>query len=262
MGIFKEKFKKDILSFSRISSYGNCPYEFKLHYYDDIESEGNFFAEAGSTIHEVLEAYLKQEIDMFDLPDYFESKWCELVVHDAPPNKYTDIKENYYNQCKDYIDNLCFDFNKYKVLGVEKKVEFNIDEYKFQGFIDLLLQDNEGHIIVSDHKSANIKKLKNGGISKSDREHFDSFKKQLYLYSLGLKDEYPKIDYLRWNLFRLQDEIVIPYDEEEFNQTIEWARQRIKDISEEELFLPNTDNSFYCNFLCGMRNSACEYKNN
>lgn len=255
----REKMKKDILSFSRINGF-KCPYEWKLHYMDGIESEGGFFAEVGSAMHETLEAYLKEEVPIFTLREYFDEKWGELVVHDPMPSK-VDLRDSYYTQCIEYIDSLMFDFDKYEILGVEKEVLFNVGEYKFHGFIDLLLRDKEtGEIIISDHKSAKLKFKKDHTVSKTDMPHFEEFKHQLYMYSIPIIEEYGKVDKLRWNLFRIQDELIIPWNKEEYEETQRWVLQRIDDICNEVMWLPNTENTFYCNFLCGMRNKACEYK--
>ena len=258
MGKYAQKMKDDVLSFSRISSFGNCNYEFKMHYFEGIDGEGNFFSEVGSAMHKVLEQYSKKEIDIFDLQDAFDEAWSEYVIHEAPPNNYVNINDQYYQQCVEYLENLVFDFSKYEILGVEKEVHFTIGEYKFVGYIDLLLKDKDGNVIICDHKSANIKKKKNGDISKTSLEQFDHFKKQLYLYSLGIDYD---TSYLRWNLFRTQDYIIIPFNKDELEDTKKWALNRIKQISDEELFLPNTDNEFYCRYLCSLRNQACEYKN-
>ena len=171
----KEKMETDLLSFSRINGW-NCPYEWKLHYIDGIEGESGFFAEVGSAMHETLEAYLKQEVDVFTLLEYFENKWQEYVIHDAPPNKYTDISQQYYQQCIDYINQLVFDFDKYEILGVEREVNFTIEQYKFHGFIDLLMRDKTtDEIIISDHKSFMPRFKVNGEISKTQIEHFNEF---------------------------------------------------------------------------------------
>lgn len=255
-----KKMKEDVLSFSRINSF-QCPYEWRLKYIDGIEGESGFFAEVGSAMHETLEAYLKEEVDIFSITDYFEDKWQEHVVHDASPNKYVDITAQYYQQCIDYLNQLMFDFDKYEVLGVEREVFFNVGEYKFHGFIDLLLKDKEtDEIIISDHKSFLPKFKTNGEISKTQIEHFNEFKHQLYMYSIPIIKEYGKVDKLRWNFFRGQQEYIIPWTKEEYDETIEWALKRIEEISNEILWLPNSDNQFYCNYLCSMRNKACEYK--
>lgn len=257
----REKIRNDLLSFSRINNW-KCPYEWRLHYIDGIEGESGFFAEVGTAMHETLEAYLKQEEDMFTLLEFFESKWQEHVVHDAPPNKYVDIADQYYQQCVDYISHLMFDFDKYEILGVEKEVKFNINNYKFHGFIDLLIKDREtNEIIISDHKSFLPQFKKNGEISKTQEEHFNEFKRQLYMYSIPIIEEYGKVDKLRWNFFRGQQEYIIPWKKEEYDNTIKWALDRIEEISNETIWLPNNDNKFYCYYLCSMRNKACEYKN-
>ena len=258
----RKKMNTDLLSFSRINGW-NCPYEWKLRYIDKIEGESGFYAEVGTAMHETLEAYLKQETDIFSLLEYFENKWQEHGVHDAPPNKSVDIAQSYYQQCIDYISQLVFDFDKYEILGVEKEVNFNVDKYKFHGFIDLLLRDKEtDEIIVSDHKSFKPRFKKNGEISKTQEEDFVKFKHQLYMYSIPIIEEYGKVDKLRWNFFRTQQEYVTPWVKQEYDETIEWAINRIETIIQEKLWLPNNseNNSFYCNFLCSMRNKACEYK--
>lgn len=256
----KANMENNLLSFSRINGW-QCPYEWKLHYIDGIEGESGFFAEVGSAMHETLEAYLKQDIDMFTLLEYFEDKWHEHVVHEAPPNKYVDIAEQYYQQCTDYLSQLVFDFDKYEILGVEREVKFSVDKYKFHGFIDLLLKDKDTEeIIISDHKSFLPRFKTNGEISKTQVEHFNEFKHQLYMYSIPIIDEYGKVDKLRWNFFRGQQEYIIPWVKEEYEETIQWALNRIEEINNELLWLPNNKNQFYCNFLCSMRNKACEYK--
>ena len=70
----------------------------------------------------------------------------------------------------DYLDNIDLDLDSYEILGVEKKVEFELFGKRFVGYIDLLLRDKQtDEIIIVDHKSASIKILKNGNISKSDQ---------------------------------------------------------------------------------------------
>lgn len=255
----KEKMKNDLLSFSRINNW-QCPYEWKLHYIDGIEGESGFFAEVGTAMHETLEAYLKQDINLFLLLEYFEQKWQENVIHNAPPNKYVDISQQYYQQCVDYLSQLVFDFDRYEILGVEKEITFNIKQYKFHGFIDLLMKDKEtDEIIISDHKSFLPRFKVNGEISKTQIEHFNEFKHQLYMYSIPIIKEYGKVDKLRWNFFRGMQEYIISWTKEEYDSTIKWALDRIEEISDEIIWLPNDQNRFYCNYLCSMRNMACEY---
>ena len=41
---------------------------------------------------------------------------------------------------------------------------------------------------------------------------------------------------------------------------IQWAEDTLKLIETEKEWLPDNSSSYYCNYLCGQRNHACEYK--
>lgn len=248
-------------SFSRLNSFYNCPYEWKLRYIDCNKSENGFFGEYGSLIHKILEKYEKGELSLFELNDYYEEHFSESVPHDAPPNKYVDIKQSYYEKGLDYFNNIDLDLDKYEVLGVEKEVRFQIAGKNFVGYIDLLLKEKEtGKIIILDHKSASIKILKNGKVSKSDQEHVREFIRQLCLYAIPVIEEYGHVDELWWNLFKDKNWLKMPFNKEDYDEAIQWAEDTLKLIETEKEWLPNNSSSYYCNYLCGQRNNACEYK--
>ena len=247
-------------SFSRLNSFYNCPYEFYLHYIECCHSEQNFFSEYGSLIHSVLEKYAKGELSLFELNQYHEEHFNEIIPHDAPPNKYIDIRQSYFDKGIDYLDNIDLDFSKYEILGVEKKVKFELFGKKFIGFIDLLVRDKDsGEIIIIDHKSASIKILKNGNISKSDQQHFLDFRRQLYLYSIPVIEEYGSVSRLKWNMFKDRKWIEIPWKKDEYDETIQWVKDTLELIAKETEWAPHPD-PYYCRYLCGQRNNACEYK--
>ena len=247
-------------SFSRLNAFYNCTYEFYLHYIECNKSENGFFGEYGSLIHKILEKYEKGELSLFELNEYYEEHFDEDVPHDAPPNKFVNIRQSYYDKGIDYLDNIDLDLEKYEVLGVEKKVEFKINDKDFVGYIDLLVKDKEtGEIIIIDHKSASIKILKNGKISKSDQQHFLDFKRQLYLYSIPVIKEYGSVSKLKWNMFKDQKWIEVPWIQEEYDEAIQWAKDTLELIEKEKEWRPNPD-YYYCHYLCGQRNHACEYK--
>ena len=179
-----------------------------------------------------------------------------------------DIKLNYgvvslmyyYDKGIDYFDNIDLDLENYEILGVEEKVEFTINGKDFIGYIDLLVKDKKtNEIIIIDHKSASLKILKNGKISKSDQQHFLEFKRQLYLYSIPVIKKYGSVSKLKWNMFKDQKWIEIPWVKEEYDEAIQWAKDTLSLIEKESEWNPNPD-YYYCHYLCGQRNHACEYK--
>ena len=258
-------------SFSRISSFYNCPYEWRSVYIDCESRDGSAMAQFGSLIHKILEMYFKGELDFFELTDYYEKNFDNFVTYEFPANPHVSLYNKYYQAGIEYLDNFTFDFKKYEVLGIEKRVTFNIGNYDFVGCIDLLLGDKvTGEIIILDHKSASIGILKSGKIAKKDREHFEDFKRQLYLYSIPIIEEYGKVDKLKWNLFKEQKFIEIPWKEDEYNESIRWAEQTIKNIENETEWNINKEMieaqeqgkypPFYCMNLCSQR-FRCGFRN-
>ena len=248
-------------SFSRLNSYySGCPYEWFRHYIECEPTKNSFYGAAGGFVHACLERYEKGEIDMWDLPAYYEENFNNEVPYDAPPNKYKDLRQDWYDSVLEYFENIDLPIDKYKVIGVEKQVEFNIDKYPFIGFIDLLLQDTEdGKLILCDHKSSIIHKLKSGKISKGDREHFLAFQRQQYLYSKAVLEEFGEgsIKCLCWNMFRQHDWIEIPFNADEYQEAQDWALDTIHKIENETEWLPKPE-FFYCNYLCSV--CGCAYK--
>lgn len=247
-------------SFSRLNSYYNCPYAWHMQYIECQKGEDNFYSQYGKFMHEILEKYAKGNLSIFEISQYYEENFDEAVSMGASYNKYVDIKQSYYNKGLDYLNNIDLILENYTILGVEKEVKFKIKDYEMVGFIDLLLKDKNDNIIVLDHKSASIKFLKNGNVSKGNIEHVEEFKRQLYLYSIAIKNEYgvfPKL--LQWNLFKDRNWMSIDFNEDDYNKAIQWAEDTILQIEKEELWLPKSD-YFYCHNLCSFRNAACEYK--
>ncbi len=247
-------------SFSRLNSFYNCPHEWKCKYIDCEWGDQGFFGEYGSCCHKVLEQYVKGEISLFEISQIYEEEFANTVVHDAPPNKYVDIKQSYFDKGLDYFDNIDLDLDKYEILGVEKEVRFKIAGKDFIGYIDLLLKGKDtGKIIILDHKSASIKILKNGKVSKSDQEHVRGFIRQLCLYAIPTIKEYGRVDELWWNLFKERKWLKIPFSKADYDEAVKWAEDTIALIENERKFPCNPD-YYYCWYLCSQRNNACPYK--
>ena len=250
-------------SFSRLNSYYHCPYEWKQKYLMGQYGVGSAMAEFGSFCHVIHEKFLKGELGIFDLAMYYEDNYNENVKLPFPPNKYTDLAEKYYNQGLEYFENFSWDTESYELLGVEKEIKYQYQGYNFIGFIDYLIRDKaDGKIIIGDHKSTILKTLKNGDISKTDRPHFEEFKKQLLLYSHQIITEYGDgaIKELQWNMFRGGTKLTIPWKREEYEEAMKWAIDTIHLIEQDTLFLPDSSNFFWCHQLCSQRNNACPYK--
>lgn len=249
-------------SFSRLNY--TCLHEFYLNYIEDLDGLDSFYGSVGSFCHMLLEKYAKGELSLFELAPYFEDHYFDYVTEPAPFNKYKDLGEDTYNKCLEYFENIDLTFDEYHVLGIEKKVEFEVAGYPMIGFIDLLLQDKKsGEIIITDHKLSTIKRTKAGKISKSDQQHFLEFKRQLYLYSKPVIEEYGHVDKLRWNMYKMRDWIEITWNEDEYQEALKWAEDTINKLiltTDWDPKEPCGSKDFYCRELCGQREN-CIYMN-
>lgn len=233
-----------------------------MKYMDHIQGDDNFFSQYGKVVHQTLEKYAKGEISVFEVVEYYVNHFVSDVTMPAPYNKFSDLRDSYFNKGLRYIESVAeYELKGYKVIGVEEEVHFTLNGYEFVGFIDLILQNIETQeIVIIDHKSSSIRILKNGEVSKTSMSVYNSYKTQMYLYSIAIHDKYGKYpsSYIL-NLFNMRDFIKYDHKDEELQNSIQWAIGMIEEIQQERDFLPNPDD-YYCRYLCEYRNSACEYK--
>ena len=252
-------------SFSRVHCVENCNYEFYLNYllFDKdgnriYDNEQNFYAAFGKFCHDLLEAILKRKLSIDEAyikyQEEYDKRMDKFNIREA-------TNEKYFYLGLDYFGDLDFNWlDKYEVLGIEKKVHFKVGKYSFVGYIDLLLKDKEtGEIIVIDHKSSEFPLGKKGKVLKRKQEAYLSYKRQLYLYSKAIIEEYVvPPSKIKWNYFREKQWLELPFIQEEYEEALDWAEKTIEKIINEEEFPARVD-YFYCHNLCGFRNS-CEYK--
>lgn len=261
----KEQLDQMIWSFTRCHLFEGCKYEWYMNYLlrDEegnriYENEQNFYAAFGNFCHEILQDVLSEKMSLDEAVEYYQNEFDpKIQCWDVPES----TREKYFYLGLDYFATLNFDWlEKYEILGIEKECRFEIDGIKFVGYIDLLIRGKDsGKIIIIDHKSSEYPLGKRGQVLKKNQENYISYKRQLYLYSQQIFNEYGEYPTeIWWNYFRDQKWIKLPFDSEEFEEAKRWAINVIQDVYKEENFLPKMD-YFYCNNLCGFRNS-CDYK--
>lgn len=257
----REEVDKMRWSYSRLSCYEHCKYAFYLKYIIDDDSqylaEGNFYAEVGSFVHEILAMIFSGKLSIEEAPQYYIDHYDEEVCYKVKQS----TMDKTYESCANYFANADFErLKKYEILGVELELQLTIDGYDFICFIDLLLRDKEtGKIILIDHKSSAYPLKKDGTVLAKSKESFASYKKQMYLYCRAVKEkfgEFPGV--IAWNHFKDDKIASITFDKEEYEESIKWFIDTIHAIEKEECFSDSQD-FFYCSTLCDYRN-CCEYR--
>ena len=260
MSIYKDYLDKNKWSFSALHSYETCPYQFYLKRIEREEETQNGYATIGQYDHGLLEQIFNKKITPEEALERYLDEYEDIDtgdISDATTNK----KINAFSE---YLAELDIDdfFNKYEVLGVEKRFNWKIDKYNMIGFADLILRrKSDCKVILVDHKSAGHFMQRDGKTPlKNQAENLAAYTKQMYLYADAMHKTmgiYP--DLIVWNHFLDGGKkSVIEFDEHDFLDALDWAKNTIENIYKDEEFV-NKHSFIMCNKLCGFRD-ICEYK--
>lgn len=243
-----------VWSYSRLKAYEDCPYRWYLKYILDYKEDDMFYASYGSFMHELLAQYYSRELTKDELPIRFLESFQYRVLGERPASS---TVEKYIKAGVAYLSSFKpFDMN---TLGVEEKVEFDIDGVNFIGFVDYV-GEKDGEIYIVDHKSHDLKpRSKRKKPTQNDVE-IDEMLKQLYLYSKPIKEKYGTFPTkLCFNCFKAGVVIEEPFSEAEYDNTIQWATGIINDIKNEIDFNPYIE-FFKCKNICGCHDECCYWK--
>ena len=285
--------KDTVWSFSKLNAYTTCPYQWYNTYVNRAERLQNAFSQYGTLVHEVLENYAidrksgKNNIELWELCSMLEEDYDNRVTEDFPYNKYKDLAEDYKAKANLYFEDIAesdliqkIENKQFAIVGVELEFIFDIPDgdtsHKCKGFIDLVVRDKaDGRLIIIDHKSKAIKRLKSGKPVAKDVE--DALR-QMSMYAMAIHqqfDEYPKEIWI--NAFRVKDIIKEPFDISRGEESLTWAVNIIHRLSQDDKFykihkidedrrgfainqaddeLYSKGSSFFCLNLCNNRQSC------
>lgn len=216
-----------------------------------FKQEENAFAQSGSFVHELMEGYAKGWLAAAELPELFDAYFEDYVSEQFPFNQFADLRESYYSGSRDYLADFDGFGEDFEVVDSEIDFTIKITEEDFlHGYIDLLLRNKKtGSLIVCDYKSK--AKFK----SKEEQAHYA---RQLYLYSLFIREQYGKYpDELWFIMFRKQNIVKINFDEKSYIEAQKWMYAQLDEMKKLKEF-PAKYDDFFCTNLCNFRNSCLE----
>ena len=199
-----------------------------------------------------MEMYYTGELSKAELVSYYIDHFHERVCGRFPSSKV--FSAYYYSGMKRLLE---FKPVRGEVLGIEKQMYFDVDGVPFVGIIDLVSKE-DGDIVITDHKS-HVLKPRSGKQkpTKSDRE-LDEYLRQLYLYSIPVRNEYGKTpSKLVFHCYREGTYVEEKFDPGRFIEAKQWAANIVRTIIDSKQWLPNL-NYFQCRYLCDVHHE-CEY---
>ncbi len=244
-----------IYSHSRLSCFEQCPQKYKLNYIDKTETEVEESIEAflGSRVHEVLEKLYEdlkyqKENSLEDLINYLHQIWKKnwddsivIVKEEYGPDNYLRMGKKFIS---DYY-NRYHPFDKGKTIALEDRILINLDQegnYQLQGYIDRLVEVDDGFYEIHDYKTNS--RLPLNDYIKNNR--------QLALYMIGVKNNYPDVKNVRliWHFLAFDKEIDSTRSDEELENLKKDTIELIDRIESDEKFEANP--SYLCDW--------CEFK--
>lgn len=240
-----------VWSYSRLSTFEDCPYRWYLRYIAKIPESPKFYAMYGTLMHELIEQYYRGELDKKDLLVAFSVRFSSMQCGGLPASstiqKYTQDAISYLSEFRPF---------PYEMVAVEKKVKFQIDGKPFIGFIDFLGKQGEDFIIV-DNKSRALKLRSARQKPTLKDQELDEMLRQLYLYAAAVEQEYGKFPTkLCFNCFRTGTFIEEPFVKSKYDEAVAWAAQNIENLQEITDFYPQPD-FFSCRYICGVAHECC-----
>jgi len=190
-----------VYSHSRLSSFENCPLQYRYRYIDRIRTgfEG-IEAFMGKRVHEVLEAVYR------DLPKAraeglegalarYETLWSENLTPNVRVVR-PDLDVEYYHaigaRCvaSYWEKHFPFAVDPAQIIGIELKVEMSLDlsgRFRMMGFVDRAQHAGPGVIEIHDYKTT-------ATLPKEGSLRFD---RQLPLYEIALRQRFPETKEVR-----------------------------------------------------------------
>jgi len=241
-------------SHSRLATFEQCPFKFKLKYIDKVvpEIENTIESYLGSIVHNTLEwVYIETKKEKVPTIDdtivYYAESWEKGFSLEIKIVKKNLTAKDYFEKgvkflLDYYVRHAPFNDN---TLEIEKRISIKLNEdSNLQGFIDRLTYNSEaGEYEIHDYKTA---------ANLPTKEKIES-DRQLALYSIAIKEKFgfDKEVVLIWHYLAHDMDIVSRRTNEQLEQLKKDIIHLIKQIETE------TDFPYRESALCGW----CEYKN-
>ncbi len=220
-------------SHSKISTYENCPYQYKLHYIDKLEVETPTTIEPfmGDMVHQSLEDLykrkkFKQRVSKETLIKFYRDLWDKNYSEDIRIVKEGLDAKNYKKMGEkflfDYYDRMK-PFEQITILGLETQDRMTLaDGNQWHVRIDKLGCDDKGNYYVCDYKTNSRMK---------DQEEADS-DRQLAMYSIWVKDKFKdaKSVKLIWHMLAFNKDAVSERTDKQLKELQEEVINLIKEI--------------------------------
>ena len=220
-------------SHSRLGTFQQCRYKYKLQYVDKVKVEAPTTIEAfmGGLVHDAIEKLYKNlrhgKMDSKEeLIAFFEEKWDRTWDDNILIVKEEYSKENYREMGKKFISDYYGHYKPFdglKTIGIETKDVLQLENgNQYHVRIDRLARDSEGNYYVCDYKTNNRLKA---------QEELDE-DRQLAMYSLWVRNNFRDCKNVKlvWYFLAFDKEMVSERNDEQLQKLKADTESLIKEV--------------------------------
>lgn len=182
LDIIKDKFEVDEMwSFSKVSTFSQCSWLFKLKYIDKIRVKGDScYTWWGTVSHALIQDFYDGAYTYEEMAEKLEDKILEYNMLDDPKLAFPE-----QSQFESYIENLRHYFSNVKTMTCKVTNEKPVlavfegnERYVFQGYIDSEMIDEDGNLVILDYKTSSMSGFTGAKLLEKAR--------QLMIYAWGI----------------------------------------------------------------------------
>lgn len=224
-------------SHSKISTFENCPYQYKLKYVDKLKSYYETGVEAfmGAIVHDVLELLHKEKNqgkilskgDLFRIyNEMWEEKFSDKVLIARKGTVADDYRKMGMVFIRDYYDQF-HPFENLKVIGLETQDRLELkDGSKWHIRIDKLCVDENGNYYVCDYKT-------NGRMKEQEEADVD---RQLAMYSIWVKEKYKDAKDIKlvWHMLKFKETVFSERTDQQLEKLHDEIVEKIAKVEQAE----------------------------
>ncbi len=249
-------------SYSKINSFEQCPYQYKLKYIDKLPPDTPESIESfmGRMVHKALEELYKkkaldEEILIDDLIKVYGTMWDKEYRDDLLLNNgfksvgdYKSVGERFI---RDYF-NEYYPFDQLEILGLETDDMMTLpDGSEWYVRIDRFARDNDGNYFVCDYKTS----------SRMKEQWEADIDQQLAMYSIWVKRNFDDVKSVKlvWNMLAFNSAVISERSDDELNKLLEEMMIKIAKIENAREFPANVSKlCYYCGYqkICPYFNDA------
>lgn len=201
------------LSYSGLIKYLECPFKYKIRYFDKILFPGNIFTAFGHSVHLTCENGLLQKISDYTqfFQDAFEKEISELPIEYKkkifyPKTEFDkgleplllDMMKKGGWLSEQAINSLHKQFGDFKIINVEHEIiepitSYDKNDYDFKGIVDLVIQTKDGKYNLIDWKTTSW-----GWKPEKKTDKLITYQLSYYKHFYSLSNDVKPIDVNTW----------------------------------------------------------------